>query len=463
MRSRRLIKLLSIGFASTSVPVIILSQLDLEELLLWSFPKKTYDIEDIDVKSLLQTNENRYVILVKDVLRVTYLWLLFMPCMMLFPLFYFNLIDNVFYTTLNYTLEYAGPTFIKIGQWVSTRNDMFSPKFCKAMASLQDNVAHESYDQVIKTIEEGIDSPIHHVFSSLDPEPLGAGCIAQVHRAVYNGQQVAIKVQRKNILKTVTQDLRLLSYAQHLIFSDEAFFNTMTKLMLIQIDFRNEAKHLKIFNENFKSSSTIFPKPIYATKDLLIETLEEGDQLSEYILTASLKQKIELSTKITNTYLQMMAKDNFIHGDLHPGNILVNKNNELILLDAGIIIHLDKADHRNVVDLIKMIVRKDTNSELGKLLIERAPDKGESMTKYQKFKFIHDIIDIKEQLDRDMGDFNSGKGWVQLLKAIRESNLKLPYSLSSTILSITLVHGISYSLYPQVDTIKNIANYLFFN
>ena len=455
-----LLRFVSRGIIASSLPLMILSTTDIRKIFQKEYPKTKTN--NIDVNTMIEGNDKLYVVLFKDMGRALFLFFLFMPCAVLYPLYHFNLIDHIFFTTLKYTFELAGPTFVKIGQWMSTRNDMFSNEFCLALSDLQSNVRPENCKVIKKILEKEIGCPIHHEFSEFIDEPLGAGCIAQVHRGTIRGQLVAIKIQRPNVIKTVKQDLRLMSYFQDMFFSDRLLFESIATMMLMQIDFRNEAIHLEKFNNNFKKTDVIFPKPIFATESILVETLEPGQTLMSYIKTASYENKKEICYKISDVFLQMIIKDNYIHGDMHPGNILVTQNNDIVLLDAGIVIDLDKSDQKNLLDLIVLIGNKQ-NDKIGHFLIEKSPDKGQSMSSNQKDKFIKEIISIKKELDLLGGEFDSGKGLVKIMKIIQDSNLRLPYSLTSTILSITLVNGICNTLYDKMDTINSITRYLIFN
>lgn len=232
----------------------------------------------------------------------------------------------------------SGAAFIKWGQWSSTREDIFPQEFCTVLSELHDRAPVHSDAETRRVVEAAFGRTLEDLFVSFEARPLASGSIAQVHRArlLVDGEtrEVAVKVRHPGVADRIWQDFQLLRplaamttrvrTLKSLNLSDSVaqFSHTMTA----QTDLRVEAEHLRRFYNNFKGvgSSVRVPEPIagYCTEDVLVETFEPGKSVAHFVRTPH-PQNTQIVALGVDTYLKMLLQDNFIHTDLHPGNIMV--------------------------------------------------------------------------------------------------------------------------------------------
>ncbi|KAI5794396.1 atypical/ABC1/ABC1-C protein kinase [Peziza echinospora] len=277
------------------------------------------------------------------------------------------------YTFLINSMERAGPTFIKLGQWAATRSDIFPTELCDLMARLHSNVDAHPLHYTKRILEKTFDDiPFSEIFTEFDPIPLGIGAIAQVYKAKLNpsllppsveeeqgfgealkhdinviakstaarqvpSSSVAVKVLHPGVEKMVHRDLCIMHFfasainaiptLEWLSLPDEVV--QFGEMMRLQLDLRIEGNNLNRFRANFKARNTVtFPKPYldYTTREVLIEEFAHGIPLSAFLeLGGGVFQK-DIADLGLDAFLHMLLLDNFIHADLHPGNIMVRFN-----------------------------------------------------------------------------------------------------------------------------------------
>jgi len=280
------------------------------------------------------------------VCRALYLMLLFVPAASLAPLcIQLGWRREDWLLLLRWTLERAGPAFIKWGQWAATRPDMFPADLCRILAALQTGAPRHDFRHTRSIVEAAFRQPLEEIFSEFAQKPVASGSIAQIHRAVLSsrgaartdqpaGTVVAVKVRHPGVSSTMQRDFALMQRAAAL----SARVPVLAKLNLQesvrqfgaplreQLDLQAEARNLQRFNTNFRSWKRLsFPRPIFplVASDVLVESFEEGKLISHYVDDPQNSHNVALADIGLSSYLQMLLRDNFIHADLHPGNILV--------------------------------------------------------------------------------------------------------------------------------------------
>ncbi|KAF7841983.1 putative serine/threonine-protein kinase abkC isoform X1 [Senna tora] len=329
-------------------------------------------------------------------MRALYLAILFTPSIVIAPWadYFGPNFRKMWLQVVHRTLEKAGPAFIKWGQWAATRPDLFPRDLCTKLSELHTKAPEHSFKYTKKTIERAFGRRISEIFDSFEEEPVASGSIAQVHRASlkyrYPGQKtkpllVAVKVRHPGVGDSIRRDFMIIN----LVAKISNFIPTLKWLrldesvqqfavfMMSQVDLAREAAHLSRFIYNFRRWKDVsFPKPVYPLvhPSVLVETYEQGESVSYYVdeLQGHERIKSALAHIGTHALLKMLLVDNFIHADMHPGNILVRVSQtksprkrlfkskpHVVFLDVGMTAELSGSDRVNLVEFFKAVALRD--------------------------------------------------------------------------------------------------------
>eukprot|EP00239_Pterosperma_sp_CCMP1384_P003265 CAMPEP_0197857120 /NCGR_PEP_ID=MMETSP1438-20131217/29897_1 /TAXON_ID=1461541 /ORGANISM="Pterosperma sp., Strain CCMP1384" /LENGTH=803 /DNA_ID=CAMNT_0043472829 /DNA_START=154 /DNA_END=2565 /DNA_ORIENTATION=+ len=243
-----------------------------------------------------------------------------------------------------------GPTFVKLGQVVSTRTDVLAPEYIEVLKTLQDDVPGFSGSRAKEIVSAELGQPCDEVFSNFSPEPLAAASLGQVHTAMYKGKKVAIKVQRAGLKELFDVDLKNLKKLATLLDkfdpkSDGAdrewgsIYDESAKLLYKEIDYLNEAKNAERFKEDFKGKDwVIVPDVIYevSTPRVLCMEFVESFKLTDLdkVDRLGLDRKL-LAKRTADSFLRQIVETGYFHCDPHPGNLCVNTKGQLVFYDYG--------------------------------------------------------------------------------------------------------------------------------
>ena len=243
-------------------------------------------------------------------------------------------------------LEELGPTFCKLGQILSTRPDLLPPEFIDELAKLQDNVPPLSEEQVVVVMEQELGVPWEDVFDHVEPEPLAAGTIAQVHRAVLaNGEKAVIKVQRPDARELIEQDLALLEVfaakagdrpGLKAVIDLRAVFEHLSESLHRELDFRNEARNVQRMGEVIASFDRLAVPDLYtdfSTGRLLVMGDVGGGPIG---LAPEGPIRTDAARQLLESFYKQVMVDGFFHADPHPGNLMWQpEEDKLYFLDLG--------------------------------------------------------------------------------------------------------------------------------
>lgn len=265
--------------------------------------------------------------------------------------------------------EELGTTFIKLGQILSTRVDIFPPEWIAEFEHLQNNVKPVPPEE----IQELLSLLPENLFASFDEEVIGSASIAQVHQAILmDGQHVAVKIKRPNIEHKVQADLRILTHLVALMESElpetrryqpSQMLNYFKKCLEKELDLSIELRYQQRFSAVFAENPKIrIPKayPEYSNKDILIQEFVEGTLIKDIDrLNLSLEHRSNVAKNIANTLLTMILEYGFFHADPHPGNIFLDDQDVITFIDFGLVGHLSQSRRGEILGLINALIERD--------------------------------------------------------------------------------------------------------
>jgi len=276
---------------------------------------------------------------------------------------------------VRHALEEMGPTFIKLGQVLATRVDLFPPEWIQEFEKLQDQTTALPFSELAAQVEEDLGAPIEQIFPYFENEPLAAASIAQVHRArLENGHDVIVKIRRPKIRKTIEADLRLLERLAGIVDSEIAELRRFRPKEVVrqftlslhrELDFAVESRNAERMATNFEDDpNIIIPQIYWEWVGERINVQEYIDGVSgrnvETLSNAGMNCKV-IASRGAEAVLKMVLIDGFFHADPHPGNIIYVKGNRLAFIDFGVIGRLSEIRRDQVIDLLHAIVIKDSS------------------------------------------------------------------------------------------------------
>ena len=367
-------------------------------------------------------------------------------------------------------LEELGPTFIKLGQVLSTRPDLIPVEFVEELSKLQDDVPPFPYAEVEQIIESELGMPPGDIFQHFEETPLAAASIGQVHRAqLKDGEEVVVKVQRPRIHRTIEVDLEIMLHLASLMERHleefqvsrparivEEFARTLEK----EIDYTIEASHIERFSRQFIDDETVYvPKVFREATTGRVLTMEyiDGIKASEVhrIEQAGLDRKI-ITARGADLILKQIFDHGFFHADPHPGNIFVLANNVICYLDFGMMGSVDRQTREDFADLVHSVVRRDESGAMQALLMLTQYDK-EPDTRL----LARDLADFMGQhLYKPLKYIQMEKLLQQLLELVSRHRLRIPPDLFLMMKALATVEGVGLSLDPDFHMINQAAPFI---
>lgn len=297
-------------------------------------------------------------------------------------------------------LERLGGLWTKVGQLLATRPDVFSPELCRELARMQDRATSVPWDEARALLEVELGRPCEQIFDSIDPDPVAAASIGQVHLAFLGGKRVAVKIQRPHLAELLRQDMRVVRAFVRLgrmtwvlsYFRWDDFLWELDQILREEIDYRVEAQNLRTMRRTLSRHGIRVPKVerSLCTQRVLVMEYFRGVYMSEYIavatsgdsagLTAWLRENDvdphKVARRLLLSFRRQLFEDNVFHGDLHPGNIMLLRGSAVALIDFGSVGRLEGVFFRKY----RMFVRAWSRQEYAKaidilyLMYPRLPD-----------------------------------------------------------------------------------------
>ncbi|HET9114699.1 MAG TPA: AarF/ABC1/UbiB kinase family protein [Gaiellaceae bacterium] len=363
---------------------------------------------------------------------------------------------------LREVLDELGPTFVKFGQLLSTRPDVVPPDIVVELRGLQDDVRPFPFEQAERVIEEELGNTLERLFLDFEPAPVAAASIGQVHRATLpNGRRVAVKVQRPGAPAKIEADLGLLYQAARLARERIRAFDFVDTRQLVdefarsirqELDYRQEARNSQTFHRNFAGHPHVrVPKVYWHYTRPRVLTLEwiDGIQLADVdLLAMSLEERRDLAYRITETWMTMIFRHGFFHGDPHPANILVPPEAGTVgLVDFGAVGTLTDDDMSKLTGLFI-----DAANENIEQIPKRLADLGVRYPKEREGEF---LAEIRELYYRYYGSSLSEIDPIQVIREgfqlIYSLNLHLPARFLLLDRTIATLGSVGQELYPDFN------------
>ena len=362
-------------------------------------------------------------------------------------------------------LDELGPTFVKFGQLLSTRPDVVPPDIITELQALQDDVRPFPYEDVERVIREDLDLVVEQLFSDFDPVPVAAASIGQVHRATLpNGRRVAVKVQRPNAPRQVEADLALMYQSARLVRERVRALDFIDPRQLVdefarsirqELDYRLEARNAEAFHHRFSGHPHVrIPRVYWSYTRSRVLTLEflEGIQLADLPVDAwELEERRRLAYLMAETWMTMIFRHGFFHGDPHPANIFVMGDGEHIgLVDFG---QVGKLTDEDMSNLTRLFI--DAANEQIDQLPRRLSELGVRYPKEREEEF---VLELREMYQRYYG---ASLSEIDPLQVIREAfqliyrlNLRLPTRFVMLDKAIATLGSVGVELYPDFNVFE---------
>lgn len=357
-------------------------------------------------------------------------------------------------------LESLGPTFIKIGQMLASRADLLPPEYLEALARLQDDVAPLPFESIERVIADELDVRPSRAFQEIDPSPMATASLAQVHRATLrDGRSVVIKVQRPDIDEQIRVDFEAFASIARLASLTtagkryqfeglvEEFRNTMTQ----ELDYVQEAQNLLALSRNLQEFKRIhIPKPIIEFSSRRVLVMERCDgasiaELSPVVLTEI--DCVALADEMFSAYLKQILVDGFFHADPHPGNVLLDRDHRIALIDLGMVGRINAGLRHQLLNLVLAISEGDADRVCE--ITEHISPPPNDFDRNAFRRGVSELVLVNQQ--KEVGDLEVGRIVLEIQRISGNSGLRLPANLALVGKTLVNLDTIAKKLAPDFN------------
>ena len=365
--------------------------------------------------------------------------------------------------------EQLGPTFVKLGQMLSTREDLLPPTWTTELAQLHSHVAPVPFDDLLPQVEQALGRSPFEVFSDLEREPYAAASIAQVHRAkLPSGTPVILKIRRPGIEAKIDADLKILERLASLAEREIPEVRRYRPVQVVgqlrgslerELDLAVEARNTERFARNFADDLDILVPRVYwewTSSAMNVQEHIEGIRGNDLVAidNAGLDRKV-LAARGADAVLKMILVDGFFHADPHPGNVMYLRGNRIALIDFGMVGRLSPVRRRQIVDLLAGLARHDEDAMLEVLLDWRGDDfVDEAQLANDLGEFVFDYADMQ------LKDLKIGVLLRKVSAILRENSIVLPVDLTLMFKALISLEGLGRQYDPEFRLIERAKPFL---
>ena len=368
-------------------------------------------------------------------------------------------------------LQALGPTYVKIGQLASNRSDLLPKAYCDAFEKLRDDANPMPFDVVIEQIDRAYGKSWHEVFASIDPVPLGAASIAQVHKAtLLDGTTVAVKVRRPGVAESMAEDIMLMKHLlalgefasnshRDILLSLEGFIEEIERTTASEVDFTSELHNLMRFHDELADEEGVTSPvayPQYSCESVLVMEFVQGTEISH--TQALREQGIDVSAlarRVCQSYVTQVLDDGFFHADPHPGNILV-RDGEVVWIDLGMVGTLTVSE-RMLVGKVFTAVATDNayllkEAVMGLVHVLGPVDHGALLEALSRL--------LAEYSTAEMKEINVGTVLTEVIEVLRGQNMKMTSSVTMLARGFVTIEGVIAQVAPDISVIEIVSKHV---
>lgn len=363
---------------------------------------------------------------------------------------------------LRLILEDLGPTYIKLGQIMSMRSDIFPKKICDEFMRLRSEVTPMPFSEVQEVIEHAYGTALNEVFADFEETPIGSASIAQVHKAkLKTGETVVVKVQRQGIYETMSRDIAFLHRAVKLmppinmagLVDMNQVLDEMWVVAQEEMNFLAEAANMEEFARLNKDVAFVTSPMLYreytTTQVLVMEYIEGiGVDEKDKLLAAGYDLD-EIGTKMADNYVKQIMEDGFFHADPHPGNLRI-RGGKIVWIDMGMMGRFSQRDQALLTKVIKGVATHDVS-----LIVEAVLSLGEFHDKPNQKLLYSDIGDwLAKYGSANFGGLNMGTLMQDLIDIMKENRVSMPHSLTMLVRGLTTIEGVIAEIAPDINVVQ---------
>jgi ubiquinone biosynthesis protein len=366
-------------------------------------------------------------------------------------------------------LEAMGPTYIKLGQMLSTRVDLISPAYVEALSRLQDDVEPFPFEQVEQTVTSELGVRLSTIFPGFDPTPLAAASLGQVHRATLrDGREVVVKVQRPGIRERIVEDMEVLRELAGLVDAHTDFghrfaladlLEEFRRSLIDELDYRREAENLTTIGAILDKHERIVvprPHPDFTTSRVLTMEYVPGRKVTDLGPLARLElDGATLADDLFGAYIKQVLVEGVFHADPHPGNVLVTEDGKLVLLDVGMVARVPPAYRDKLLKLLLALADARPDE-----VVRAARSMGQELPDYDGARFERSVARVVARTSgSSLGNLDIGAMVLQLIREAGEFGLRMDPELTMLGKAMLNLDRVATVLDPDFEPIEALRRH----